>query len=208
MHIKRFTHGVCQANSYIVSNEGTNEVVMFDSCGCNDKILKYIKEKNLVLKAIFLTHGHFDHIDGLKMLKRETGADICIFYDEEKFLNNPAYNLSDDLNFLDEAVEKADYLFKDGEVISVGGMEIKVIHTPGHTSGSVCFMIEDCIFTGDTLFRASIGRFDFPTSDGPTEIKSIREKLFVLDNDIRVYPGHGFSTTIGKEREGNPYICG
>lgn len=123
-------------------------------------------------------------------------------------MSNPELNLSEDKSFADEALEKADYLFKDGDTLSVGGMNIDVIHTPGHTSGSVCFKYDDCIFSGDTLFKASIGRFDFPTGDGMTEIKSIKEKLLVFDDSVKVYPGHGFSTTIGKEREENPYLCG
>ena len=206
MHIKRFTHGICHANSYILVDEETKNAVLFDSCGCNDKIIKYLNDNNLVLKGILLSHGHFDHIDGLKELRSITGARVYIFSDEERFLNNPELNLSEDKSFADEALEKADYLFKDGEILSVGGMNIEVIHTPGHTSGSVCFKYKDCIFSGDTLFKASIGRFDFPTGDGMTEIKSIKEKLLVFNDMVKVYPGHGGSTTIGHEKTHNPFI--
>jgi len=208
MHIKRFTYGICHANSYIVFDEETRNAIMFDSCGCNDKILNYLNDNNIVLKGNLLTHGHFDHIDGIGELKNSTGADIYIFADEEVFLGNADLNLSDNKVFLDNAITKADYLLNDGETILIGGIEVRVIHTPGHTSGSVCFMCGGCIFSGDTLFKGSIGRFDFPTGDGFTEIRSIKEKLLVLNDDTKVYPGHGFSTTIGKEREENPYLCG
>ena len=208
MHIKRFTGGICHANSYIVFKENSDCAVMYDSCGCNDKILKYLNNNNLKLKAVFLSHGHFDHIDGLKEIKEITGADIYIYAAEEKFLDDISLNLSEDMNFSANSIKKADYLFNDGDVIDVAGMKIEIIHTPGHTSGSVCFKCGDCIFTGDTLFKSSIGRFDFPTGDGETEIKSIKEKLLVLDEYIKVYPGHGFSTTIGAEREANPYFFG
>lgn len=208
MNIKRFTHGMCQANAYILSDEKTGNAVMFDSCGCNDKIIKYLNENKLSLKAILLTHGHFDHIDGLSELKNITGADVYIFSEEEKFLSDSELNLSyNDADF-DSSLQKADYLLSDGEKLCIAGMEIQVIHTPGHTSGSVCFKCGDCLFSGDTLFMGSIGRFDFPTGDGSEEVKSIKERLLILENDVKVYPGHGFSTTIGKEREENPYLCG
>lgn len=208
MNIKRFTYGICHANSYIVSDENTGNAIMIDSCGCNDKVIKYLDDNNFVLKGILLSHGHFDHIAGLKELKRYTGADVYIYIDEEKFLNDAGFNLSDDAVFSDDALDKADYLFCDGDVLDIGGLKVEVLHTPGHTSGSVCFQLDDCIFTGDTLFKGSVGRFDFPTGDGFSEIKSIKEKLLVLNDDIKVYPGHGFSTTIGREREENPYLCG
>lgn len=208
MKIKRFTHGICLANTYILSSEETGCALMIDSCGCNEKIIEYLKLNNLNLKGILLTHGHFDHIDGLLELKERTGADIYIFADEEKFLSDQSLNLSEDSDFINHTVKKADHLFKDGDILDFGGLNIKVIHTPGHTSGSVCFLCGDCLFSGDTLFKGSIGRFDFPTGNGALEIKSIKEKLLILDDSVKVYPGHGFSTTILKEREENPYLCG
>lgn len=208
MKIKRFTYGICHANSYIIYDENTNSAIMFDCCGCNDRIIRFLQELNLSLQGIFLSHGHFDHIDGLKELKSVTGANVYIYEDEEVFLRDIRYNLADNDLFLNNVPDKADYLFKDKELISVGGFDVEIIHTPGHTWGSVCFLVNNCIFSGDTLFRGSVGRFDFPTGDGITEIKSIKEKLLVLDGDIKVYPGHGFSTTIGREREENPYLFG
>lgn len=208
MKIKRFIYGICHANSYLLYDEETKKAVMFDSCGANEKILTFLNDNEITLCGIFLTHGHFDHIDRVKELKNCTGAKVYIYYDEEKFLTNREFNLSDDDNFNNNSLEKADVLFKDNDVISVCGIKIKVIYTPGHTSGSVCFLTDAGLFSGDTLFRGSVGRFDFPTGDGYVEIASIKEKLLVLNDDIKVYPGHGFSTTIGRERKENLYLYG
>ena len=206
MKVKRFTYGSCVANSYVLTKENSDKAVLIDCCGANKKILDYISECGCELSAILLTHGHFDHIEGYRALRDLTGAKIYIFNSENKFLFDKTLNLSDSDDLIENENNSADVLLNDGDVIKVGDFKIQVIHTPGHTSGSVCYMVGEEIFTGDTLFKQSIGRCDFPTGDYNTEIDSIYNKLFSLRDEVTVYPGHGFSTTIGKEREENPFL--
>ncbi len=206
MKVKRFTYGSCVANSYVLTKENSNKAVIIDCCGANRKILDYISECGCELSAILLTHGHFDHIEGVRELRELTGAKIYIFNTENRFLFDKNLNLSNSEDWTEDESCSADFLLSDGDVIKVGDFEIQVIHTPGHTSGSVCYKIGNEIFTGDTLFKQSIGRSDFPTGDYNVEIDSIYNKLFSLENDTKVYPGHGFSTTIGKEKEENPFL--
>lgn len=206
MKVKRFTYGSCVANSYVLTKENSDKAVLIDCCGANKKILDYISECGCELSAILLTHGHFDHIEGYRTLRDLTGAKIYIFNSENKFLFDKTLNLSDSDDLIENENNSADVLLNDGDVIKVGDFKIQVIHTPGHTSGSVCYMVGEEIFTGDTLFKQSIGRCDFPTGDYNTEIDSIYNKLFSLRDEVTVYPGHGFSTTIGKEREENPFL--
>lgn len=208
MKIKRFICGSCVANSYVLASDESKTAVLFDSCGANDKILEYLQKEGYTLSAIFLTHGHFDHIAGLSELKEKTGAKIYIFDTEEKFLSDFSLNLmpQEEAISLKKFADKADVLLKDGDKIKISDIEIEVIHTPGHTSGCVCYKTQNVIFTGDTLFKQSIGRSDFPTGDYSQEIESIHKRLMVLEDDVRVYPGHGFSTTIGNERRENPFL--
>ncbi len=206
MKVKRFIYGSCVANSYVLTKENSNKAILIDSCGANEKILDYISKCGCELSAIFLTHGHFDHIEGVMELREQTGARVYIFNSENKFLSDRSLNLSDSNDFIENINNSADVLLYDGDVIKVGDFEIKVIHTPGHTSGSVCYMVGNEIFTGDTLFKQSIGRSDFPTGNYDTEIDSIYNNLFSLADDVKVYPGHGLSTTIGREKEENPFL--
>ena len=207
MKVKRFTYGSCVANSYVLTKENSDKAVLIDCCGANKKILDYILKCGCELSAILLTHGHFDHIEGVRELRELTGAKIYIFNSENSFLSDKSLNLSEsDDDLTENGNNSADVLLNDGDVIKIGDFEVKVIHTPGHTAGSVCYMIGDEIFTGDTLFKQSIGRCDFPTGDYNTEIDSIYNKLFSLRDDIKIYPGHGFSTTIGREKEENPFL--
>lgn len=208
MKVKRFAGGLCVSNSYVVSSEKTRLAVLVDCCGENDKILNYLEKNSLTLKAICLTHGHFDHISGLAELREKTAADVCIFESENRFLSDAELNLSntDGVYAGEKRLKTADILLMDGAELGFGDIHIDVIHTPGHTSGSVCYKMENYLFSGDTLFHQSVGRADFPTGDFAEEISSIRRKLFTLDNDIIVYPGHGFSTSIGSEKRDNPYL--
>ncbi len=208
MEIKRFIYGSCMANSYVLSSEVSKSAVLFDCSGANDKILEYIAENQLILKAIFLTHGHFDHISGLYELREKTGARVYIYEAENVFLSDVGLNLADfDDSFKNEKMlDTADVLLNDGDTVKIDDLLVEVIHTPGHTTGCLCYKVGDSLFSGDTLFKQSIGRTDFPTGDYGEEISSIHRKLMVLDDNIKVYPGHGFSTTIGNERRENPYL--
>lgn len=202
MKFHRFSLGELVTNAYILFNEEDGKAVLFDAPAEPEKILDYLKKYNLSLEYIFLTHAHFDHILALEQLKKKTGAKVVLHELEEKYLNDSSLNLSNvELPHL-----SADNLVADGDVIDFCGTNIKVIHTPGHTIGGVCYLFDETLISGDTLFLKSIGRFDFPLGSFEEEIKSIKDKLMVLPDTTKVYPGHGFSTTIGRERKENPYL--
>ncbi len=202
MIFRRFSLGSLVTNSYIYYSEETGKAVLFDAPAEPGKILDYLNKNNLTLEYIFLTHAHYDHIGALSELKSATGAKVVIHEKEEKYLNDSTLNLSNEpLPSL-----SADILTKDGDVFEFCDVEIKVIHTPGHTEGGVCYLFENILVSGDTLFLKSIGRFDFPLGSFEDEINSIKNKLMCLSDDVKVYPGHGFSTSIGRERKENPYL--
>ncbi len=202
MKFHRFSLGELATNAYILFNEEDGKAVLFDAPAEPEKILNYLEKYNLSLEYIFLTHAHFDHILALEQLKKKTGAKVVIHELEEKYLNDSSLNLSNvELPHL-----SADNLVADGDVIDFCGTNIKVIHTPGHTIGGVCYLFDETLISGDTLFLKSIGRFDFPLGSFEEEIRSIKDKLMVLPDTTKVYPGHGFSTTIGRERKENPYL--
>ncbi len=191
-------------NCYIVELEN-NEAVAIDISGEPEKVLTYLKENNLTLRKILLTHGHFDHIIGVEKVCKETGAEVFIHKLDSLKLTDIDENLGSDFGLLDfEPIEKFTEV-SDGDVIKQGNTEFKVLHTPGHTMGGVCYIVEDVIFSGDTLFKLSIGRTDFPDSNWVMMAESLK-KLKSLDGDYRVYPGHNFETELDKERTNNPYM--
>ncbi len=202
MQFHRFTLGDLATNSYLLYDEKSGDAALFDAPAEAEKILDFLKYKRLNLKYVFLTHAHFDHIMALTELKTSTDANIVIHRDEEQYLNNTSLNLS----YMPLPEVKADIIVADGDVIEFCNTIIKVIHTPGHTLGGVCYQFDETLISGDILFYGSIGRYDFPMGDFDTEINSIKEKLLILPDDIRVYPGHGPSTTIGNERKENPFL--
>lgn len=205
MLFHRLILGTMTTNCYVMANEETKSAILFDAPDDAERILSYINKKDLKLRYVFLTHAHFDHIYALNDVLNETGAKLALHEDETKYLSDKSLNLADIANVVIPSI-KEDITFKDGDEFDFEGTLIKVIHTPGHTEGSVCYLFDDILISGDTLFKQSIGRSDFPLGSYEQEIKSIKEKLMALDDDISVYPGHGFSTSIGKERRENPYI--
>ena len=206
MIFHRFRLGELLTNCYLIADEITKNAVVFDAPDNAEKILEYLNENGLTLKKILLTHAHFDHILALKPLMDATNAGCVLHEIEEQYLLDPALNLAGDK--ADEmGIPESYTLIKDNDTISVDGLKIKVIHTPGHTAGSVCYLVNDAtLISGDTLFSGSIGRFDFPLGSFENEINSIKNKLMILDDEVKVCPGHGFSTTIGKQRKDNPYL--
>ena len=156
------------------------------------------------LKYILLTHGHFDHIIGVKSVKEKYGAQVVISKEDEPMLNSAKLSLAVFCNAPQNNVD-ADIIVKDGDEITLGKTKIKVMATPGHTSGSVCYIAENCIFSGDTLFYCSCGRTDFP-SGSPEQMMSSLQKLKALDGDYKVYTGHNNLTTLDFERKNNPYM--
>jgi glyoxylase-like metal-dependent hydrolase (beta-lactamase superfamily II) len=142
---------------------------------------------------------------GLAELKEKTGAELSVFEKTVDFINEKNLNLGFHMG-VECPIAEADRILKDGDEIDFHGNKIKVIHTPGHTEGGVCYLFDNTLVSGDTLFLNSIGRFDFPLGSFEDEINSIKNKLMCLSDDIKVYPGHGFSTSIGRERKENPYL--
>lgn len=203
--IKSITVGEIGTNCYILYQEGERAGVVIDPGANAAGILTRLKELSLTPEAILLTHGHFDHIMAVDDLKRAfPGLKAYAGAKEQPVLEQPGVNLS--TSFGRAASVKADEFLKDGEEITLAGITFKVLFTPGHTCGSVCYYVpeEEVLISGDTLFCESLGRSDFPTGS-PKDIKSsITERLFVLPDQVMVYPGHGEITTIGHEKQYNP----
>lgn len=206
LHIKTLVLGMVQNNCYIVKDHKSNEVVVIDPGDEVKKIEEYLNENDLECKAIFLTHGHFDHITAAQGLKGLTDAPIYAHEAEVKLLGDPTLNASAYMG--GEVSLSPDILLKGREEFQLGGLSWQVIYTPGHTGGGVCYYLTDhgIIFSGDTLFYESIGRTDLPTGNHLMLIESIHNRLMVLADSIEVYPGHGRPTTIGHERNSNPYL--
>ncbi|MBQ2932829.1 MAG: MBL fold metallo-hydrolase [Clostridia bacterium] len=205
MIFHRFILGSFVTNCYLVADKDTKNAILFDAPADADKILDYLKKNDLTLKKVFLTHSHFDHILALQEVIDATKAELFLHKDEEKYLKNPELNLvaehCDKLN-----TPESYQLLSDGDELPLDSINIKVIHTPGHTQGSTCYFVNDILISGDTLFAGSIGRTDFPLGSFDNIINSIKTKLMLLDDETKVYPGHGFSTTIGKQRKENPFL--
>jgi glyoxylase-like metal-dependent hydrolase (beta-lactamase superfamily II) len=200
--------GPLQCNCSIVADGEAGEAVVIDPGDEADRILLALAETKCRAIALLHTHGHFDHIGGTAGVKRATGAAIRI-HDGDR----PLYDaLPDQASFFGLSAQPAippDGGFEDGETIAVGRFRLRAIHTPGHTPGSTCFHLEGdepILFSGDTLFRRSIGRTDLWGGDTDTILASIREKLYPLAPDLRVVCGHGPDTTIGEERRENPFV--
>lgn len=206
MKIERFVLGAMGTNCYLLENEETKELVVVDPAICPDYMISYVKRIGYEPKAILLTHGHFDHVMGIDGWVKEFDIPVFLLEEERKILADPDLNLS--------AMFGTTYSYgkvsglHDGQMIELAGYQFQVLHTPGHTSGSCCYYVEseEVLISGDTLFSKSVGRSDFPTGSASTLIKSIKEKLFCLPENVMVYPGHNDLTCIGDEKEGNPFI--
>ncbi|NLK96632.1 MBL fold metallo-hydrolase [Defluviitalea saccharophila] len=207
MILKVLTVGMMGVNCYIMGDETTGKGVVVDPGAEGNKIIEAIKKENLEIEYIFITHGHFDHIGALDKVKEFTGAEIVIHEEGKEYLSNPNLNLSG--VFAHRGFTKtADKYVSDGEIIHVGNLSFKVIHTPGHTMDGVNYYEENhkVLFSGDNLFQRSIGRTDFPGGSFQLLKAGIKDKLLVLPEDVMVYPGHEGATTIGSEKKHNPYF--
>lgn len=204
--IGRITLGMCQTNTYFVYRNDTKEGIIFDPADRGDYLYEKFTDNGITVGAIVLTHGHFDHIWGVEKLVELSGATVYAGEDEAELLGSASMNCSKGCGRPCEIVP--DKLLGDNEEISLCGITIKAIKTPGHTMGGMCYYIPEAGFliAGDTLFSGSVGRTDLPTGSMSTLIRSIKEKLMVLPDDTKVYPGHGDSTTIFGERNYNPFI--
>lgn len=205
--LKTIILGMVRTNCYVISNTNTNHAIVIDPADNAAAITGYLQDNGLELEAILLTHGHFDHILAASELAGRTGAVVYAHETEGSLLKDPGLNVSREIGT--EVSITPGVLLKDGDEILLASFKIGVIHTPGHTAGSACYYFKDygMLFSGDTLFYESVGRTDLPTGSSGRLIASIRNKLMALNDDVKVYPGHGMSTTIGHERTFNYYIA-
>lgn len=197
--------GPLAVNCYIIGSKEAKAAIVIDAGGDHEEILSVLKKHNLTLQLLINTHAHFDHVGGVRRLQDLTGAKF--------FLHRKDIPLLDCLNDQTDAfglpsipIPKVDRPLADNEEILIGNKVIRVIHTPGHSPGSVCYFIDDVVFAGDTLFAGSIGRTDLYGGSYEEIIHSINTRLFTLEGHIIVYPGHGEFTTIGKEKRHNPFF--
>ncbi len=189
MKVTRYTGGPLPTNCYMLTDESTGASAVIDPGFVNASLLKAVEEADV--QAILLTHGHWDHIAGVAEIQKKTGAKLYIDAEDELFLTDSALNLSVELTGRPLPPLKADVTVSDGDVIPLGSLRIHVLHTPGHTIGSCCYVVEGAIFSGDTLFKMSAGRTDFPTGSYPQLLASLK-RLCALEGDYHVYPGHNF----------------
>lgn len=207
MKIETMVLGDVRTNCYLLINEETKEALVVDPADRADVIVRKLIDEGLTLKAILLTHGHGDHILAVGALKKQFGVKVYAAKAEEALLSDTAQNLSKAL-FGIEVTVKPDVLLEDGQEFEAAGICLRMLHTPGHTPGGCCYYQaeEKILFSGDTLFCGSIGRTDFPGGSLSQLVRSVKEKLLVLPEDVKVYPGHEEMTTIGHEKRYNPYM--
>ena len=203
MIIKTFVAGFLENNMYLVLDETSKKGVLVDATENLPEISEAAKGYDI--EYIFLTHGHFDHILGLNDLKKTLNAKSVINHNDLVISDN-INEFTRMFNQPDSIPPKYELYVKDGDEIRVGNLKFKVITTPGHTEGGVCYLIDDKLFSGDTLFRGSVGRTDLFGGDFKKLSDSIKNKLFKLDSKIKVYPGHGPETTIGYEKQYNEIL--
>ena len=205
MEIAILTVGPVQTNCYIVNKEGSSSCIVIDPGEEAEKIAAYIGKKGLKNEGILLTHGHFDHITGISGLLSLVGGKVYAYETERELMMDPRQNGSVMMGY--ELAMEPERLLRDGQVLSIAGMDFKVIHTPGHTKGSCCFYSEEdkILFSGDTIFMESVGRTDFPTGNARELMDSVRNKVLSLSPDVTIYLGHGPETDVAYEMANNPY---
>lgn len=206
LRVEQYVVGPVMTNCYFAVNEDTKEMLVIDPGDAGEMIVNKIKEKNFTPVAVLLTHGHFDHAGAAKTVADAFGIKIYAHENEKETLETPSVNLSGMSGC--QATYGADCFVKDGDILQLAGFEIQVMFTPGHTKGGCCYYIkkEQAVFSGDTLFKESVGRTDFPGGSATVLLHSIEEKLMPLPGQTVVYPGHNDTTTIGWERQYNPFL--
>ena len=202
MQILTMPVGAYQTNCYMVWEDSADTCVLIDPGYEPEVILERVRQRNKAVSAILLTHGHFDHVGGVEAIVRETGCSLWMHqgdYSQKKTPENDYFYPIHDSDFTQVN------FCEEGEIISVGGLEFRVMETPGHTWGSVCYVCENVLFSGDTLFQYSCGRTDLPGGDGKTIMESLL-RLAAIKGDYRVLPGHGPATTLFEEKRSNPFM--
>ncbi len=209
MFLKDFTVGPLQVKAYLLACKTTQNAILFDPAGSEEIIANEISKKGFTLKYIVNTHGHPDHTCGNKKMKELTGAPVLMHKDDDELFRSEAVaSLFRGWGF--EPHPPCDKHINEGDIINVGNLNFKVIHTPGHSPGSLCFFGEGFVVTGDTLFVGGVGRYDLPGGDYDTLLRSLKDKVMTLPDDTRILPGHDYGdkpiSTIKEEKKTNPYI--
>lgn len=197
--------GEFQANCYVIAEKKGGEGIVVDPGGSAGAVLDEIKRNKLHITYIIATHAHIDHIKELPVVKESTGADFLLHSLDTPLLQDPHLNLS---SFMDtpQKFPSPEGLLQDKQKLRIGGLEVEIIHTPGHTPGGICLKIDGDIFTGDTLFAGGVGRVDLPRGDFGVLQRSIKERIFCLSGKAKVFPGHGSQTTVNREKRENPFV--
>ena len=206
IRIGHMTLGIYQTNCYFVYRENSDKVLVFDPADHGEKIEAALGQHGLHTAAILLTHGHFDHIMGIEDFLKAFDVPVYVGREEQPLLADDRLNASSMYGY--HCTYTGAKALEDGQTVECAGTEIHVIHTPGHTVGGCCYYLpeEEALFCGDTLFCGSIGRTDLPTGSSRDLAHSIREKLMILPDETKLYPGHMDESTIGYEKEINPFI--
>lgn len=205
MKIETIMVGPLAVNCYVIACDTTRNAAVIDPGDDEEKILSLIKNKNFNLTHILITHGHVDHIAAVAEIKKTTQAEINMSKDDLMLVENAGFQ-ADMFDLRSPKHFSIDRFIKDKDQIRVGNLHIKVMATPGHSPGGVCYYTENCLFAGDTLFSDSIGRTDLPGGSYELLLSSIRNKLLILPPNTKVYPGHGPITTIEREFKFNPFL--
>lgn len=204
--------GILSCNCSILGDEETGEAVVIDPGDDIEQVREILERHKLKVKLLIATHAHIDHVGGIEKLKRERDHDAAVMlHEEDLFLYQQLAQQAAWLGVPVPGSVEVDQFLKEGQTLRCGGIKLDVLHTPGHSPGSVCLHMpgeHQRIFSGDTLFNGSIGRTDLWGGSSDEIMRSIRGRLLVFDDALRVYPGHGEETTIGQERERNPFLRG
>ena len=206
MFLEKLEVGAFASNCYIVASEKTKEGMLVDAGDDPDRIMKRLQAHGVKLLFIVLTHGHLDHVGAVRKIREATGAKLAAHADERLAGASERLMVSSQFGVKLDVPPPPDMLLHGGDNIKVGDLTFKVLHTPGHSPGGICLAGHGVVFTGDTLFNYGIGRSDFPGGNLHQLMDSIHTKLLTLPDDTVAYPGHGPETTIGEERQGNPFL--
>lgn len=199
--------GPLAENAYVVGHPASGRAVVIDPGDEGEGILRLVESRKMTLEKILLTHGHFDHVGGVRFLKERTGADVCIHPDDSDWMRN-APRQAAMFGLAAPQPPPPDVLLAEGDVILLSDQEFRVLHTPGHSPGHVTYLVGGMAFVGDLIFAGSIGRTDLPGGSHASLLRSVREKIFTLPPETILLPGHGPATTVEQEKRSNPFFAG
>lgn len=206
LKIHKIIVGMIETNCYIIQDEESKDAIIIDPGDNEDEIFEFINKHGIKhIPYIFYTHGHIDHVRANPKLKKLTNSKIAVHKNDVELIENGELCGATYLG-ISYHEHSPDIVIQDKDEFEFSGNKIKVIHTPGHTQGCVCYLIDNYLFSGDTLFKSSVGRTDLYGGNYEMILKSIKDKLFILPDETKVFPGHGPETTIGKEKNSNPFF--